>query len=512
VPGCSAPASPGAMLAPTWRAGSVQYSTIINCASVIFGSPYNENGVGTYMNQLMDLPANLPRPDDGYYLSVVVAGLGQPCSGTRVNFEFELPPNTAINPGQPAYCLYSNSPAAQCPPLQMLGNGRIWAPSGDSPNANTWPLPQGVFLEVQIPVVSTAPLTNQPARAHVKVLDGNASPELTPEIGVFVFSATGTAPTFDFATPSTTQVTTNTAHGEGFLYSTALSGNIFIDWGTTPGALPSALALGNVAAGNYKVSIDWDPSDNFQPNTTYYWRIRFVGSNSTTYLSPVQSFTTKSFGVVGNGTAASCSDAALRSELQLSGSRNITFDCGAAPATILLSSGFIAVGSGVKTLDGGNKVTLVAAVGQRLLTASAGAALSLKDVTLTGGNSNSCGGAILFAGASLTLEGVRLIGNNAADGGGALCINNASATVNITSSLFLSNTASSIPAGSYDGVGGGAIALVSGKVNVDQSEFSGNTAVNGSGGAVESKSNNTAFSATRSLFQGNVASQSGGAC
>ncbi len=90
------------------------------------------------------------------------------------------------------------------------------------------------------------------------------------------------------------------------------------------------------------------------------WRVllllgTLLASNSM--VLPVQAA-----GVVGNGTAASCTETAFADALAVGG--NITFNCGAAPATIVftffkmvLTSATID-GGGLITLSGGNAVSL----------------------------------------------------------------------------------------------------------------------------------------------------------
>ena len=46
--------TPVKALGQTWYDGSIQYSTITNCVSIIQGSPYQEYGAGTYVGFLAD--------------------------------------------------------------------------------------------------------------------------------------------------------------------------------------------------------------------------------------------------------------------------------------------------------------------------------------------------------------------------------------------------------------------------------------------------------------------------
>src|ERR1041385_5296359 len=72
-------------------------------------------------------------------------------------------------------------------------------------------------------------------------------------------------------------------------------------------------------------------------------------------------------GVVGSGTAGSCTDAAL--DTALAGGGLVTFDCGTDPVTIDITSGTgtkaisadtTIDGGGLVTISGGNSVLVVA--------------------------------------------------------------------------------------------------------------------------------------------------------
>ena len=99
-----APAAPTAANASVWYDGLIQYSMITNCVSIIQGFPYQENGVGTYVGFLADPNAGKPAPNTTYYVHVVIAGLGNSCSGMRAYVDVALPASTAlaIDPTNPS--------------------------------------------------------------------------------------------------------------------------------------------------------------------------------------------------------------------------------------------------------------------------------------------------------------------------------------------------------------------------------------------------------------------------
>src|SRR3989304_6235375 len=114
--------TPNGPLAPEsfqWYDGLIQYSTITNCISIIQGLPYQESGVGTYTGFYADPEAGQPSPNTVYYVHVVVAGLGNACSGQRAYIDLSLPANTtlAIDGTNKVLCYYDNValPANECP-------------------------------------------------------------------------------------------------------------------------------------------------------------------------------------------------------------------------------------------------------------------------------------------------------------------------------------------------------------------------------------------------------------
>jgi hypothetical protein len=93
-------------------------------------------------------------------------------------------------------------------------------------------------------------------------------------------------------------------------------------------------------------------------------------------------------GVVGNGTPGSCTDAGLNTAL--AGGGSVTFNCGPAPHTILITSQkSINLNT---TIDGGGKITLDGQDAHRLF--DVGAVLTLRNIVLSRGYFNGDGGAI----------------------------------------------------------------------------------------------------------------------
>jgi hypothetical protein len=172
---------------------------------------------------------------------------------------------------------------------------------------------------------------------------------------------------------------------------------------------------------------------------------------------------------VGNGQAASCTDAALSNALVTA--KEIRFDCGVLPMTITLNSAK-SIAAPV-TIDGDNKITLDAHGVSNHFSIQAGQWLTLTQITLANGmNAASCGGSIYVPGATrLTLNETRLINNRSNSQGGALCIQ-PTGSVNISATSFTSNTA---------GTHGGAIGNY-GSSSINSSVFMNNRGgINGGG-------------------------------
>jgi hypothetical protein len=492
------PVSPLALNAAAWYDGSIQYSTITNCVSIIQGVPYQEYGAGVYVGFLADPNNGLPAPNNTYYIHVFIAGLGNSCSGMRAYLDVALPANTtlAMDASNHVYCLYDGvqiSPSTDCPqslPASTYNPGAYAIWSTDAAHAYTWPVPQGHTLEFQIPVRSSTTLTNSALGANVWMLDGNSSPWLRPQQGVYVFS---NQPTIIYPSPSTTTVSSTSAHSQAYLYAFNTTGTGYFDLGTTAsyGLVHQATPIPTPGAA-WLVYDDWGPPA-LTPDTLYHWRFTYT-TGSQTYYGADQTFRTLPDGrvTIGQGQAADCSETAFNNAL--ASAKEILFNCGALPVTITLTSSH-SVASNL-TINGGNKVTLASSGAGNHFNVQAGAHLTLTQITLSNGiNTTDCGGSIkVLATAQLTLNETRFDNNRANAQGGAVC-NLGSA--DISASLFTNNAS----LGSH----GGAIGNY-GSLTVTNSKFMGNTAAI-NGGAIDMGST---VAVTNSTFISNTAGYRGG--
>jgi len=189
-------------------------------------------------------------------------------------------------------------------------------------------------------------------------------------------------------------------------------------------------------------------------------------------------------GVVGNGTPASCTEAALNATL--AGGGAITFNCGTSPVTLTLTSQkIIAVPT---SIDGGGLIALSGGDAVRLFSVNAGASLSLANLTITQGRASGSSGGGIYNQGALTVTNARFVGNVADSFGGAILnygmlelsdsalignhagINgggiDTTVLVTVTNSAFISNTA---------GFRGGAINNYLGSLSIVQDSFAGNS-------------------------------------
>lgn len=170
--------------------------------------------------------------------------------------------------------------------------------------------------------------------------------------------------------------------------------------------------------------------------------------------------------VVGDGTPASCDGNAFEAAVTAGGV--VTFNCGAAPHTIIVNTNVVA--NNVE-IDGGNLITLHGDSLRQIFLVQAGGTLKLRYITLSEGNFFN-GGAIDNAG---TTELRRVnINNSRVEGGSGGAIYNRGGTLLVEESRLQAN---------YAGTDGGAIFSEGGSVTVARSLLDANYAA-GDGGAI----------------------------
>lgn len=223
--------------------------------------------------------------------------------------------------------------------------------------------------------------------------------------------------------------------------------------------------------------------------------------------------------VVGSGTSASCTEAALRTAVQSGGT--ITFDCGNAPHVITVRDDLLITQD--TTIDGGGQVAISGGESTRVFATQNQSHLTVENLTIkdgkepgedgrggairgcwrcpisvinsvfehndgTAGNQEGGGGAIFVHASRLTVTNSTFSDNRGINGG---AINNLLSSLTVTNSTFTNNDAT--PGGAGGGGYGGAIYTdgaseftddgVGGTITISGSTFSSNQGA-GQGGAV----------------------------
>jgi hypothetical protein len=220
---------------------------------------------------------------------------------------------------------------------------------------------------------------------------------------------------------------------------------------------------------------------------------------------------------VGDGTAASCTEAALDAALAMGGV--IYFNCGDEPITIVTSAEKAITANVI--LDGGGKVTLDGGGTHRLFSINTGPEASTPVLTVQrlifahgqGPAIDGGGGAISRTGGTLIVNQCVFTDNHGTPvgqdiAGGAIWSQGTAPTM-VVGSIFLGNSAAN----------GGAIGNLGNSVRIFNSRFEGNRAtgtggnpgMGGNGGAVSIDGMGTAAEICGSTFSGNQGNAFGGA-
>ena len=187
---------------------------------------------------------------------------------------------------------------------------------------------------------------------------------------------------------------------------------------------------------------------------------------------------TSAAGIVGNGSAASCTEAAL--DGALSGGGSVTFNCGAAPVIITITAEKLTALDTV--IDGGGSVTLKGGGNTRIFHIGYQKSLSIKNITLS----------------DTTLT-------SATENGGAAISGEWQSNLSVTNAKFINNTFSNTGGSTYDK--GGAIFIPGGVVVVNGTDFTNNTSYGSGGAAIHTVGSN--LTVTNSTFNGNRSTDNG---
>jgi len=196
--------------------------------------------------------------------------------------------------------------------------------------------------------------------------------------------------------------------------------------------------------------------------------------------------------VVGTGTGASCTEAALTACLPGGGS--VTFNCGGAATITVTSTQTISADT---TIDGGSLITISGGGSVGVFSVNAGVYFTVQNLTIANGNSATYGGGIFNGAGTLTVTNSTFSGNSAGlqnnnTGGGGIY---SGGPLTVTNSTFFGNT---VP------YGGGIYSTDT--LAVTNSTFSGNDAGGGAGiySAGTATVTNSTFSDNGSLYPGGL--------
>ncbi|MBD1890185.1 right-handed parallel beta-helix repeat-containing protein [Coleofasciculus sp. FACHB-SPT9] len=212
-------------------------------------------------------------------------------------------------------------------------------------------------------------------------------------------------------------------------------------------------------------------------------------------------------GTVGNGTAASCTEAAL--DTALVGGGTVTFNCGSSPHTIVVKEKVLSANT---VIDGRSVVTLSGNGTNRIFSTDSLVQLTLKNLTIANGFSTENGGGV-YSGYRGKLVVLNCTFNNnkstmPGEAGGGAIYSKSESTIIIDKSTFTGNQASL----------GGAIYDLLSDLTVTNSTFTGNSAgivaPGGAGGAIYNDGANGNLGKIilrNNTFTNNIATNQGGA-
>jgi hypothetical protein len=197
--------------------------------------------------------------------------------------------------------------------------------------------------------------------------------------------------------------------------------------------------------------------------------------------------------VVGSGTPASCTEAALDAQLAAAAPGDtIQFNCGGAPYTFALLSEKILTKD--VTIDGGGLITFSAVGAHRLIRVNPGISVVLRGLTIRDGSATT-GGGILNLGALGVQNSI--ISNNVASSngggissvGGALAVQNTTITSNIAGSngggIYSTSPVTTVQNSTITNNSaqrGGGLSVIGGILTIQNSTVQNNTATQAGGG------------------------------
>ncbi len=201
-------ASP-ASAAAKWNSGSTKYTTITNCPSIIWGSPYQEFGIGAFVSYWGDQNSNpiTPAVGETTYLDTYAMLVGSHCSTPFIFPRFVLPGGVEFDRTQAIKCYYTPpggtqyqiTDATECPQWAKVSANGYYSNSKSGWNTG-WPLPSGQNFtngsawEFLVPVRATSQVFGAQLTTELSIADGNAGPTLNLTVPFYTGAPPVTAP------------------------------------------------------------------------------------------------------------------------------------------------------------------------------------------------------------------------------------------------------------------------------------------------------------------------------
>ena len=228
---------------------------------------------------VVNLNCEVHNPGSIYYIAVTVYGISSPQAGTMSAYiTFLLPPNTslAISSGTPMRC-YGGETFQEftCDySLQQLypGVNQYAIPSGEY--GNVWPIGAGAGWEFLIPVKTSTTLNNSTLWSEITNIDGYQNPpKLYPEVPIYVWEGPAEAPGAFNKFKPVNGATKVEIYPQLSWNESARAASYYYCLDTTNDNTCSNWISETVAVAE------------LSPGTTYYWQIKAVNDNGTTYAN-----------------------------------------------------------------------------------------------------------------------------------------------------------------------------------------------------------------------------------
>lgn len=197
-----------AQAAAKWNSGSTKYTTITNCPSIIWGTPYQEYGIGAFVSYWGDQTSNPISPATGEttYLDTFAMRVGSHCSTPIIYPRFVLPGGVEFDKTQAIKCYYTPPGQAQrqvthageCPQWANISANGYYSNSVSGWGGG-WPLPSvngdnGSAWEFLVPVKATSQQWGSQLTTELGIADGNSGPTLNLTVPFYTAAPPVTAP------------------------------------------------------------------------------------------------------------------------------------------------------------------------------------------------------------------------------------------------------------------------------------------------------------------------------